>query len=173
MSEEKDKKDKIDEKNAESAENKYLIFSADGRTFSINFTDVKVIIPSQKAEKIPDFPDYAEGTVVYDGTVITVINLRKRFGYAVKDFSDRDCIIVCDGEKNIGLLCDSISGFREIDSSNIQPAPDINEQVNARFISGEFLLDGEPCYIIKPELVIKKDDESVIASASQQENENI
>ncbi len=146
------------------SDNKYLIFSADGRRFSMSFSDVLVIIPAAQPVKIPDFPDYAEGTVVNDGRVVTVINLRKRFGYTPREVTDRDCIIICDGRKSIGLLCDSISGFRELDESEIQPAPDINEQVNARFITGEFLIDGEPCYIIKPELVIREDDEEAFSA---------
>lgn len=149
-------------------ENKYLIFSVDGRTFSINFGDIKLIIPAVQPEKIPDFPDYAEGTVVNDGKVITVINLRKRFNYSAEKITDRNCIIICDGEKNIGLLCDSISGFREINAEDIQPAPDINSQANARFISGEFLLDGSPCYIIKPELVIREEDDGLLPYAPEE-----
>lgn len=144
------------------SDNKYLIFYADGRAFSMCFSDVRLIIAAVQPRKIPDFPDYAEGTVVNGDRIVTVINLRKRFGYEAKEISDRDCIIICTGEKNIGLLCDSISGFREIAQEDIQPPPDINSQANARFISGEFLLDGEPCYIITPELIVKEEDESSI-----------
>lgn len=144
------------------SDNKFLIFYADGKVFSMCFSDVKLIIAAVQPKKIPDFPDYAEGTVVNDDSIITVINLRKRFGYEAKEISDRDCIIICTGEKNIGLLCDSISGFREISQEEILPPPDINSQANARFISGEFLLDGEPCYIISPELIVREDDENII-----------
>lgn len=144
------------------SENKYLIFYADGRAFSMCFSDVRLIIAAVQPSKIPDFPDYAEGTVVNGDRIVTVINLRKRFGYETKEISDRDCIIICTGEKNIGLLCDSISGFREIAQEDIQPPPDINSQANARFISGEFLLDGEPCYIITPELIVKEEDENSV-----------
>lgn len=144
------------------SDNKYLIFYADGKSFAMSFSDVKLIIAAVQPKKIPDFPDYAEGTVVSDGRIVTVINLRKRFGYEAKELSDRDCIIICTGEKSIGILCDSISGFREIASEEIQPPPDINSQANARFISGEFLLDGEPCYIITPELIVREEDENAV-----------
>ncbi len=142
------------------SDNKYLIFYADAKAFSMCFSDVRLIIAAVQPKKIPDFPDYAEGTVVSGDRIVTVINLRKRFGYEAKEISDRDCIIICTGEKNIGLLCDSISGFREIAKEDIQPPPDINSQANARFISGEFLLDSEPCYIITPELIVKEEDEN-------------
>lgn len=143
------------------SDNKYLIFRADNKKFAMSFADVLVIVPAVKASKIPDFPDYAEGNIVNDGKMVTVLNLRKRFGYTPKDFSERDCIIICDGRKSIGLLCDSIDGFCELNEGDIQPAPDINEQVNARFMIGEFLHEGQPCYIIKPELVIREDHDEL------------
>lgn len=151
------------------SDNKYLIFSADGRSFSISFSDVQIIIPACEPQKIPDFPDYAPGTVVNGGKVVTVISIRRRFGYTDRKIADRDCIIVCTGEKSIGLLCDSISGFREVPPEEIQPAPDINSEANARFISGEFLLDGSPCYILKPELIIKEEDDGRISCGSSSE----
>lgn len=147
----------------QDSDNKYLIFSVDGRTFGISFSDVLIIIPFQPAEKIPDFPDYAEGTIVNEGNTVTVINLRRRFGYEYRSPTDRDCIMLCDTEKRLGLLCDSIAGFVEVMPDKVQPPPDINEQVNARFISGTFLHEGQPCYIIKPELVIRPDDEEKLA----------
>lgn len=143
----------------QDSDNKYLIFSVDSRTFGLSFSDVLMIIPAQPAKRIPDFPDYAEGTIVNEGRTVTVINLRKRFGYEHRPLTDRDCIMLCDTEKRLGLLCDSISGFVEVQPDDVQPPPDINEQVNARFISGTFLYEGQPCYIIKPELVIRPDDE--------------
>lgn len=149
----------------QDSDSKYLIFSVDGRTFGISFSDVRTIIPYRPAEKIPDFPDYAEGTIVNEGSTVTVIDLRIRFGYTHRSPTDRDCIMLCDSEKRLGLHCDSISGFVEVQPESIQPPPDINEQVNVRFISGTFLHDGQPCYVIKPDLVIRPDDEEKLSAA--------
>ena len=145
------------------SDNKYLIFQVEGRTFCICFSDVLLIVPAQEAKKIPDFPDYITGTIVSEGKTVTVIDLRKRFMYKHEVKSEHECIMICDGAKSIGLLCDSISGFVEVQPDEIQPPPDINEQINARFIGGTFLYEGEPCYMIKPELIVKPDDEGFLA----------
>ena len=148
----------------QDSDNKYLIFPVDDRTFCMSFSDVRLIIPAQAAEKIPDLPDYVEGTVINEGKAVTVISLRRRFGCPEKERTDRECIMICDSEKSIGLLCDSITGFVEIQPEDVQPPPDINEQVNARFISGTFIHEGQPCYIIKPDLIIRPDDEEKISA---------
>lgn len=144
-------------------ETKHLVFTTDNRTFALNFSDIKVIVPATEPKKIPDFPDYVSGTITNDGVVVPVINLRKRFGYEDKQISDRDCIIITEGEKSVGLLCDSISGFKELSSDKILPPPNINEEASAKFLCGEFLLDDNlPCYILSPLLILKSGDERKI-----------
>lgn len=144
-------------------ENKYLVFTTDNRTFSMNFSDIEIIVPATQPKKIPDFPDYVAGTVTNGEKIVPVINLRKRFGYADKEISDRDCIIVTTGEKSVGLLCDSISGFREMNAEKILPPPNINKEASAEFLVGEFLLeDNSPCYVLSPLLVIKERDREKI-----------
>ncbi len=145
----------------QDSDNKYLIFPVDGKIFCMSFSDVRLIIPAQHARRIPDFPDYVEGTIVNEGRTVTVISLRKRFGCPPDSTGGRECIILCDSEKSLGLLCDSITGFVEVQPDDIQPPPDVNEQVNARFISGTFLHDGQPCYVISPDLIIRPDDEEL------------
>lgn len=147
-------------------EEKYLIFTADGRKFSLGFSDVKIIVPSRQVTAIPDFPDYVPGTIINDGINIPVINLRKRFGYKDKDFSDRDCIIITTGEKSVGLLCDSIDGFAEVHEDKLQEPPSLNSEASARFLKGQFITEENiPCYLIDPEKVIRLEDEAKLESA--------
>ena len=150
----------------EESSNKYLIFTVDDKTFAMGFADVRLIVPAQSASKVPDLPDYVEGTIVNEGVTITVIDLRKRFGYPRHMKTDRECIIICDSKKSLGLLCDNITGFVEKGQDDIQPPPDVNDEVNPRFISGTFLLDGKPCFIITPDLVIRPDDEDKFPDVS-------
>ncbi|MBR1863069.1 MAG: purine-binding chemotaxis protein CheW [Ruminococcus sp.] len=143
------------------SDSKYLIFSVSGREYAMCFSDIRMILPAQRPRRIPDFPDYVLGDIVNDGQNVTIIDLRRRFGFETKEFSERDCMIVCDSLKSIGVMVDSISGFKDLLPEEISPPPDVNEQVNARFISGSFLSGDKPCYILKPELIIRRDDEEL------------
>jgi len=142
---------------------KYLIFRVDGRSFSLPFADVKVIIAAEKPVPVPDFPEYIPGTVTNEEKVVPVIDLRKRFHYQPKEISDRDCIIITmSDERPVGLLCDGVYGFTELSPESLQPAPNINEEASASFIEGEFLMDETPCYVLSAEKVVKLNDKSVI-----------
>lgn len=56
---------------------RYLIFTSAGRSFSLPFEDIKIIIAAQTPTPVPDFPDYVPGTVVNEGEVVPVIDLRR------------------------------------------------------------------------------------------------
>ena len=85
---------------------RYLIFTSAGRSFSLPFEDIKIIIAAQTPTPVPDFPDYVPGTVVNEGEVVPVIDLRKRFHYEPKEISDRDCIIITGNRYHYGWTAD-------------------------------------------------------------------
>ncbi len=142
---------------------KYLIFSVDGHIYSVNFKNVKQIIPAVLPERIPDFPDYVLGTVKYENKYIPVIDLTRRFGYDSGGVRLHDCFIVTNStEKQAALLVNEIFGFAEIPDDKVQPAVELNEQASARFLAGMFTdPEGRECRIIDPERVIRLGDEGI------------
>jgi hypothetical protein len=44
---------------------RYLIFTSAGRSFSLPFEDIKIIIAAQTPTPVPDFPDYVPGIKFY------------------------------------------------------------------------------------------------------------
>lgn len=144
-------------------EEMYLIFFSDGKKFSLPFSAAKLIVAGEEISKVPDFPSYVLGTIVNDGKVVPVIDLRKRFNYSGKPFSDRDCIIITESERTVGLLCDSVDGFINVTEDKIMPPPKLNEDGCARFLTGAFTDEnGKVCYILSPELIVKSEDEDKV-----------
>ena len=149
---------------------RYLIFTSAGRNFSLPFGDIKIIIAAQAPTPVPDFPDYVPGTVVNEGEVVPVIDLRRRFHYEPKAISDRDCIIITMGEEvSVGLLCDSVTGFTDIPEDTLCKAPNVNDEACADFLKGEFLLEGTPCYVLDSEKVIKLSDRSTVINTDRKD----
>lgn len=153
------------------ASEKYLIFEVCGRKFSLEFSGIKIITAGENPQTIPDFPEYVLGTVVNDGKIVPVIDLRRRFHYDAKELTDRDCFIITNSETPVALVADSIDGFCEIEKENIQPAPNLNSDASAVFLKGEFLDGEDTCYVLDAEKVIKTED-SDIFSTIEAMNEN-
>lgn len=141
---------------------RYLTFSVAEHTFALRFLDVKKILAATKPQPVPDFPEYCTGTIIYEKKIIPIIDLRKRFHYQTKPASDRDCIIITDSkDKSVGLVCDSITGFSEIDEEHILPPPELNDDMSVRFLSGEINADGNVFYILNPELIVRLRDMNI------------
>ena len=90
--------------------------------------------------------------------------------YRHSAFSDRNCIIVVLSEdKRVGLLCDSVAGFTELNDGDIKPPTALNEEASARFLRGEVLLDDRHILLLDPIKLIKLGDEAVLETAAPEE----
>ena len=70
------------------------------------------------------------------GTVLPVIDLRLKFGMPEKSYTKFTVIIIAkSGEKNIGLVVDSVSDVLS-PSDQINPPPDFGFAVDRNFILG-------------------------------------
>ena len=153
--------DNINEKNEEN----YLVFVVDERKFALSFSDVEIIVTGRKPTPAPDFPDYVMGTIVEMDSTVTVLNLRKRFGYEEKELSERDCIIITPDTPKLGILCDKAEGFITVKNNKIFMPPDTKYEPAARFIKGQVINDsGDIIYILTPKLIVKPEDEDKILS---------
>ncbi|MBQ6634183.1 MAG: purine-binding chemotaxis protein CheW [Ruminococcus sp.] len=152
---------------------KYLLFNVDKRQFSLAFSDILQIIAAEEPSPLPDFPDYILGTIAYEGSVIPIISLRRRFHFEDAPLSDRWCIIITENEnKRVGLLCDSVSSFTELSDQEIMPAAQLNEEAAARFLKGELIIDGEHILLLDPVKIIKLKDAEVFGVCEDIEKES-
>ncbi len=151
---------------------KYLLFDVDDRKFSLAFSDILQIIAAEEPSPLPDFPDYIPGTIAYEGSVIPVISLRRRFHFQDVPMSDRWCMIITETQgKRVALLCDSVSGFTELGDQDILPAAELNEEAAVRFLKGEMMIDGEHILLLDPIKIIKLKDADVFGVCEQMEKE--
>ena len=102
----------------------FLTFRIGREDFGIDIGDVLEIIGIQKITQVPDMPEYIRGVINLRGKVISVMDVRLRFGMEARDYDDRTCVIVVMvGENTVGLLVDRVNEVVEIPENQIEPAP--------------------------------------------------
>ncbi|WP_124100261.1 chemotaxis protein CheW [Ruminococcus sp. Marseille-P6503] len=147
-----------------SGAGKYLLFLSGGRKFAVAFEYIKSIIVAGGLYKIPEFPYYFAGACMTDGKTVPVIDSRLRFGFPEGEITDRSCIIIAyangesGGRFEIGILTDTISVMTDVSAEDIQPCVPISKEAYTRYLKGVFIRDGEPCYIVSPDLMINDAD---------------
>jgi purine-binding chemotaxis protein CheW len=122
------------------------------------------IIEMIKITPMPESNSYVEGVINLRGKVIPVMNVRKRFSMAHKDWDDRTCIIVVKvREMEIGLIVDTVAEVMDIPAEQIQPPPDVQQRKEQRFIMGMGKIGSEVNILLDLEsLLFDENDKSII-----------
>lgn len=116
---------------------KFLVFYLDEQEFAIAIRYVVDIINVQPVTRVPNTPDFVLGITNLRGKVIPIIDVRTRFGKAMKEHNDRTCIIVLEERgATVGMVIDSVSEVITLEDEDISPPPRLNNGIDARFIEG-------------------------------------
>jgi purine-binding chemotaxis protein CheW len=119
----------------------YLTFILGDETFSLDIGRVREVLDYTIVTRVPRMPDYLQGVINLRGSVVPVIDLRRRFGMPPLSVSVNTCIIIVEATVNgvgvvLGLLADSVQEVIELERGCIQPAPRIGTRLDAGFIKG-------------------------------------
>jgi purine-binding chemotaxis protein CheW len=125
----------LQEQEEDTQHGRYLTFALGSEAFGLEISNVTEIVGIQPVTPIPEVPEYVKGVINLRGKIITVIDVRLRFGRESAEYDDRTCIIVVDiQDVCVGLIVDSVSEVITIDDANIVPPPDWRTGVQTRYI---------------------------------------
>ena len=93
--------------------------------------------------RVPRTPDFVEGVINLRGTVLPVIDQRRRLGMDAIERNDRQRIMVFTlGGLRTGFIVDSVAEVLRIPRQNIAPAPQLSDE-QIRLIGRVARLDGD------------------------------
>lgn len=105
----------------------YLIFTVDTIDFGIDIGLVQEIIEIQPASKIPNALDFCSGIINIRGTIVPVIDMRRKLGFEPIDYDDRACIIVIMLEAElVGAIVDAVQDVIHISAQELLESPVLN-----------------------------------------------
>jgi len=113
-----------------------VTFTLAAETYGIEIGEVQEIIPVLPIIRVPEAPIWIEGLLDLRGTILPVIDLRRRFGLASLESSPTQCIIVVNlPDQVIGLVVDAVRDVTRIPSDAISAVPPA-AGARAQFLSG-------------------------------------
>ena len=126
--------------------NQYLTFLLGNEEYGVDILRVQEIKGWERATEIPNTPDYIRGVMNLRGTVIPIVDLRRRLELGAADYTSTTVVIVLrieseTGSRTMGFVVDAVSDVYNVASDNIQPAPDFGARVNTQFIKGLATVD--------------------------------
>lgn len=141
------------EENIETKIISYLTFRLGDELYASNVKNVINIIELSKITKVPRAPEYMLGIVNLRGTVLPVIDARKKFGLPEVEYTVNTCILVLEVVVNndkilVGALVDGVKEVVEIAETEISDPPTIGFSHNNYFITGVYKKKDEEVFIM-------------------------
>ncbi len=114
-----------------------VTFSIGEEEFGVDILKVQEIIRTMEITKVPRAEAFVEGVINLRGKVIPIIDLRRRFHLASKEYDKHTRIIVIEiGNMIVGFVVDAVSEVLRIPSSTVEPPPAVVAGVESEYISG-------------------------------------
>mgnify|MGYP000671528737 CR=1 FL=1 len=124
-------------KNADDPMLQWVTFRLDGETYGINVMQVQEVLRYSEIAPVPGAPHYVMGIINLRGNVVTVIDTRNRFGLQTADVTDQSRIVIIEADSHvIGILVDAVAEVVYLRQSEIETAPNVGNDENAKFIQG-------------------------------------
>lgn len=152
----------------------YLSFKLEDELFAANVHKVLNILELVKITKVPRSPEYMKGVINLRGSVLPVVDIRRKFGLKPIEYTKNTVILVLnvkvEGETiDVGALVDSVQEVFEIKEEEILPPPSIGAKYKSKFIEGMFKKDEEEFIMILNMDRIFSTDEVVVLQESVDE----
>ena len=148
----------MDVTSANSEIRELIAFRVGRQEFSINIMSVREIRGWTSATMLPKAPRYIRGVINLRGAVLPIIDFAVRLGFPATEPTARNVIIVVQiQQKLIGLLVDAVSDILTLNSSTIQPTPDIASDAVSSFLRGLIPVEGRMISLIALDNVLPAD----------------
>lgn len=114
-----------------------VIFKLGREDYGISILQVQEIKRILDITRVPNSPDYIKGVINLRGSVLPVIDLKKRLYLPPSDYTDDTRIIIVKIEEIIvGLIVDAVSEVTTLSGDNIEPPNTVVSGVSAQYLSG-------------------------------------
>ncbi|OHD70513.1 MAG: hypothetical protein A2W19_08900 [Spirochaetes bacterium RBG_16_49_21] len=118
-------------------ERQYVTFMIDNENYALPVLKVQEIIGMTDIVYVPNSPDFIKGVINLRGSVVPVVDMRKRFHMGERVFDMFTVIIIVEiNEMPVGMIVDSVSDVINIPQVNIQVPPQFSARIKTDFING-------------------------------------
>jgi purine-binding chemotaxis protein CheW len=112
-------------------------FQVGRETYGVPITSLHEIVRVPDITAVPDAPDYLEGVINLRGKIVSVMDLRKRFGEKQASLKKQNRILVVEhGGRLAGLIVDSASEVLKIPSEAVELPPAAFQEGGLNCVTG-------------------------------------
>ena len=116
--------------------------------YGFNILNVKEIKGLTDITRVPYASDFIKGVINLRGSVLPVIDLKKRLGLQDMEYTDDTRIVVVrEDDLEVGMIVDAVTGVITLNGEHIDAAKSVDNE-NSRFITGVGKVEEERLIIL-------------------------
>jgi purine-binding chemotaxis protein CheW len=136
-------------------------FQVGRETYGVPITSLHEIVRVPEITAVPDAPEYLEGVINLRGKIVSVMDLRKRFGEKQTAITRHNRILVVEHSGRLaGLIVDAASEVLKIPADAVEAPPAVFQEGGLNCVTGLGKVSGR--------LVVLLDMSKLLAPASLQ-----
>jgi len=155
---------------AAMAEEQFVIFRLGDQEYGLPVAAVDEIArPPDHVSRLPRAPAFIDGVMNLRGSVVPIVDLRRRFEVAPKELGNaRRILVLALGGGKTGFMVDGVSEVMRVPLDAIRPAPELSPE-QMRLISRVANLDAEGRIIllVDPAQLLDQVEADVLAKFDQ------
>lgn len=115
----------------------FLSFTVGNEEYGVDIMTVREIKGWTEVTRLPNTPEFIRGVMNLRGLIIPIFDLRTRFHLGVTEATAKHVVIILAvGERNIGILVDTVSDILDASAEQIKPPPDTGGDIQKQCVSG-------------------------------------
>lgn len=132
-----------------------VVFKLLREEYGISILQVQEIKRMADITRVPHTPDYIKGVINLRGSVLPVIDLKKRLNLPHQEYTDDTRIIIVKiDDISVGMIVDEVSEVMAISQENIEPPLNVVGSIAANYLSGVGKLENRLLILLDMEAII-------------------
>ena len=114
-----------------------VVFDLASEFYGVDIGDVREIIRMQTITRVPGAPPFVEGVINLRGSVVPVVDLRKRLDLQVNEQTQETRIVVVDiAGRDVGVIVDGVTEVLRIPLSSVEPPSSMITNADSDYLRG-------------------------------------
>jgi len=152
----------------------FLTFMLAGEEYGVDILRVQEIKGWDSVTPIPNTPDYIRGVINLRGTIVPIIDLRRRFALDAIEYGPMTVVIVLkvfdssgDNSRVMGVVVDAVSDVYNVQEDALKPAPDFGGDVDVAFVQGLASVNESMVIMLDIDRLLNSDELALVSGLSE------
>ena len=143
-----------------------VTFSVGGEEFGLDVFSVHEILSYQQPTAMPRAPEFVEGVLDVRGTLVPIVDLRRRFETPGVAYDEDTRIVLVDfNDERLGLVVDSVTEVLRAPETAVSPPPAYIRGLAAEFVRGIVRVGERLVVLIDLDRILSSEERIALAHA--------